>query len=82
MQSQPTKHKKKEDGQDDGACGSGDRKEGSVDNNTQGAKCSVIADAYNARESGEKRRLLGLKEGEGKVLKKKKVSEVKGKLQI
>ena len=47
-------------------------------NNTQWAKCSVVADTYKARESGEKRKLLGLKSEENIL----KVSEVKGKLQI
>ena len=69
----------KGDGQEGGVCGSGDKKVGNVDTEIKAAKCSVVADAYKVRETGEKRQLIELEE---RASKRKKVSEVKGKLQI
>ena len=69
----------KGDSQEGGVCGSGDRKVGNKDKEIKVAKCSVVADAYKVRETGEKRRLIELEE---RASKRKKVSEVKGKLQI
>merc|ERR1712179_653494 len=70
--------------QDRGLCGiAGDMKDRNSDIKNKGAKCSVVPDVHQVSKSGEKRWLIELEKEEERIVKrKKKVSEVKGNLQI
>ena len=70
--------------QKDGVCGSGDKRVENVNTEmNKRKKSSVVVDAFQMCPSGEKRRLVQEEDvGSQKTCKKKKVSQVKGNLQI
>ena len=70
--------------QKDGVCGGGDKRVENVNTEmNKRKKSSVVVDAFQMCPSGEKRRLVQEEDvGSQKTCKKKKVSQVKGNLQI